>query len=91
MRSYLTHELLSRLDAATLRFLVRVSVADQVAPGLAAALTGTSADDAGARLREVARTSGFAVELDGPGDWYRLHPLVAELLRERGAPTTWPA
>ncbi|GAA2382521.1 hypothetical protein Y710_04515 [Gordonia sp. QH-12] len=62
-------------------FLTRVCVADEVCPELAAALGG--GEDSGERLAELAGLNMFVHESANAPGWYRLHPLLLDLLRSR--------
>ncbi|MEU6312843.1 LuxR C-terminal-related transcriptional regulator [Streptomyces sp. NPDC047014] len=75
---YLLREVLDAQPPPTRDLLLRVSVTDRVHPGLADALTGR--DDAARTLAGLARDNAFLERVDA-SDWYRLHPLFAEVLR----------
>ncbi|MFJ3230947.1 LuxR C-terminal-related transcriptional regulator [Streptomyces sp. NPDC086787] len=74
---FLLAEVLRQQTDRTQDLLLRVSVLDRFCPELAEALTG----DAGAAgaLTELHRQNAFVEHLGH--DWYRLHPLFAEILR----------
>lgn len=74
---YLLAEVLDKQPPETQDLLLRASVLDRFRPGLADALTGR--DDAGAILAGLHRQNAFVEPLGH--DWYRLHPLFAEILR----------
>ncbi|MFE2582381.1 LuxR C-terminal-related transcriptional regulator [Streptomyces sp. NPDC059378] len=74
---FLLAEVLKRQPPATQDLLLKISVVERFRAGLADALTGrTDAESVLARLR---RENAFVEPLGH--DWYRLHPLFAEILR----------
>ncbi|MFF7295866.1 LuxR C-terminal-related transcriptional regulator [Streptomyces sp. NPDC008265] len=75
---YLLSEVLDTQPASTQDLLLRVCVTDRVHPGLADALTGR--DDGARTLAGLARDNAFLERMEA-SDWYRLHPLFAEVLR----------
>ena len=81
---YLRTEVLDRQAPALLDFLESVSAVDQVTAGLADALTG--GDDGEAKLTELAASLLFVEAVGRSGRWYRLHRLVADILRARANP-----
>jgi LuxR family transcriptional regulator, maltose regulon positive regulatory protein len=88
---YLTEQVLAVVDQPTLQFMLETSIVDQVNGPLADFLTET--DDSGARLVALERANRFIVPLDDRREWYRYHPLLAELLAielRRTAPETIP-
>ncbi|GGI96089.1 LuxR C-terminal-related transcriptional regulator [Streptomyces brasiliensis] len=74
---YLLAEVLKRQPAETQDLLLRVSVVERFRPALADALTGRT--DAEAVLARLHHENAFVEPLGH--DWYRLHPLFAEILR----------
>ncbi|WBC06914.1 LuxR C-terminal-related transcriptional regulator [Micromonospora sp. WMMA1947] len=78
--AYLRDEVLAPLEPATRDVLRRVAVAVAVHADLAAALTGRP--DAGHLLAEAARQGGFLHRDGGSPQWYRPHPLLADVLRD---------
>ncbi|WP_064448222.1 LuxR C-terminal-related transcriptional regulator [Micromonospora sp. NBRC 110037] len=78
--AYLRDEVLAPLGPATRDVLRRVAVAVAVRADLAAALTGRA--DAGQVLAEAARDGGFLLQDGGNPQWYRPHPLLADVLRD---------
>ncbi|WP_435587276.1 LuxR C-terminal-related transcriptional regulator [Micromonospora aurantiaca (nom. illeg.)] len=78
--AYLRDEVLAPLEPATRDVLRRVAVAVAVHADLAAALTGRP--DAGHLLAEAAREGGFLHRDGGSPQWYRPHPLLADVLRD---------
>jgi LuxR family transcriptional regulator, maltose regulon positive regulatory protein len=78
---YLLSEVIDRLAPELLDFLVRVSSVDLVCADLADALTGART---GAETLAELATSNLFVHAVGPsGRWYRLHRLIADVLRTR--------
>ena len=75
--SYLVAEVLDAQPAAARELMLRTSILERVSAGLA----GELADDeqAASTLTALARSNAF-VEALGDG-WYRVHPLLAEVLR----------
>ncbi|MEU1762174.1 LuxR C-terminal-related transcriptional regulator [Micromonospora sp. NPDC005257] len=78
--AYLRDEVLAPLQPATRDVLRRVVVAGAVHADLAVALTGRS--DAGHLLAEAAREGGFLHRDGGDPQWFRPHPLLADVLRD---------
>ncbi|WP_308315804.1 hypothetical protein [Streptomyces sp. CC228A] len=74
---FLLAEVLAAQPAETRDLLLRTSVLDGIHPALADALTGR--DDAAPILAELHRANAFVAPLGH--DWYRVHPLFAEILR----------
>jgi len=79
--AYLLSEVIDTLDPALLKFLVRVSFIDLVSADLADALNGGSTG--AATLAELARSNLFVQAVGPRGQWYRLHRLIADVLRAR--------
>ena len=79
--AYLLDEVIDRLAPELLDFLVRVSVLDVVSADLADALTGGRSG--AATLAELAASNLFVHAVGPAGRWYRLHRLIADLLRTR--------
>jgi LuxR family maltose regulon positive regulatory protein len=76
---YLLEEVLAVQPPELRAFLLRTSVPDRICGGLADALTGRA--DGAEVLARLEREHVFTMA-SGPGrDWYRYHPLFAELLR----------
>jgi LuxR family transcriptional regulator, maltose regulon positive regulatory protein len=76
---YLLEEVLAVQPPELRAFLLRTSVPDRICGGLADALTGGA--DGAEVLARLEREHVFTMA-SGPGrDWYRYHPLFAELLR----------
>ncbi|WP_026425219.1 LuxR C-terminal-related transcriptional regulator [Actinokineospora inagensis] len=88
---YIAEEVLGAHPPHTRQFLLSTSVCDRVSIDLATALSGLR--HAGTVLHGLVRANSMVVRCDdGPGEWYRYHPLLrdhlrAELARTRpGAP-----
>ena len=79
--AYLLTEVIDRQTPELLDFLARVSFVDLVSADLADALTGarTGADT----LAELAASNLFVHAVGPGGRWYRLHRLIADVLRTR--------
>jgi LuxR family maltose regulon positive regulatory protein len=75
---YFRDELLVQEWPETVRFLIRTAPLDQLSGALCDQVhhRSGSAD----RLAEAARRNLFVVPLDRRGEWYRYHPLIAEML-----------
>jgi LuxR family maltose regulon positive regulatory protein len=78
---YLIAEVLDRQPADLRSFLLHTCIVGELNGDLANALTGR--DDAERALDQLERTNAFVVALDSPRDWYRYHPLFADLLRHK--------
>jgi LuxR family transcriptional regulator, maltose regulon positive regulatory protein len=76
---YVRDELLSQLSPKEMSFLTRTSVLDRLAgPVCDAVLDRTGGATA---LAAMARTNLLLVPLDRRDEWYRYHPLLADVLR----------
>jgi len=76
---YLTEQVLMALRADVLQFMLATSIVDTICGPLADVLTGESGS--GQRLMDLERANVFIAPLDERREWYRYHPLLAELLR----------
>jgi LuxR family transcriptional regulator, maltose regulon positive regulatory protein len=79
LAGYLVAEVLERQPAELRSFLLRTCVVDELSGGLADALTGR--DDGEWTLARLERANVFVVAVGSRREWYRYHPLFAELLR----------
>jgi LuxR family transcriptional regulator, maltose regulon positive regulatory protein len=79
--AYLLTEVIDRQAPELLDFLVRVSFVDLVSADLADALTGGRTG--AATLAELAASNLFVHAVGPGGRWYRLHRLIADVLRTR--------
>ncbi|HEY4081643.1 MAG TPA: LuxR C-terminal-related transcriptional regulator [Burkholderiaceae bacterium] len=80
LRERLLDLLLSKLDAADLRFLEDASIVEPLHPALCNALS--ECEDAVERLARLARATPLLASAES-GEWLRLHALARERLRER--------
>jgi LuxR family maltose regulon positive regulatory protein len=78
---YLITEVLDRQSPELIAFLEKISVVDLVCADLADSLTGRQ--DGAAMLAELAASHLFVEALGKPGRWYRLHRLIADVVRTR--------
>jgi LuxR family maltose regulon positive regulatory protein len=76
---YMRDELLATLSAEDVDFLTRVSFLDRLGGELCDFVL--EADGSGARLAELARRNMLLVPLDRRDEWFRLHSLLADMLR----------
>jgi len=76
---YMRDELLAALSAEDVDFLIRVSFLDRLGGELCDFVL--EADGSGARLAELARRNMLLVPLDRRDEWFRLHSLLADMLR----------
>ena len=81
---YLVTEVLDRQSPELLQFLRQISTVDVISADLAEALTGRH--DSPQLLADLAASHLFVQAVDRPGRWYRLHRLIADILRAQ--PTT---
>jgi LuxR family maltose regulon positive regulatory protein len=81
---YLLGEVLDRQSPELSAFLERISMVDLVCADLADALTG--GHDGAAMLAELAASHLFVQAIGRPGQWYRLHRLIVDILRARPIP-----
>lgn len=81
---YLVSEVLHQHAPELIEFLEKISTVEFVCADLADALTGRR--DGARLLAELAASHLFVQAIDRPGQWYRLHRLIADILRAR--PTT---
>ena len=79
LSGYLVSEVLDRQTPEQRGFMIRTSVVTELSGGLADALTDGS--DGELTLARLASANAFLVPADERRDWYRYHPLFAELLR----------
>ncbi|MFC5925858.1 AAA family ATPase, partial [Micromonospora vulcania] len=76
---YLHEEVLAAIDPADRDLLLRSALAGTVCADLAEALTGRA--DAGRTLADLAGIGGLLHRQDSRPPWYRIHPLLDDLLR----------
>jgi len=77
--AYLMEEVLRYQPDTVRQFLQKTAVLRQFCGSLCTAVTGQ--DDAVHLLRQLSTDNLFITPLDDEGQWYRYHPLFAELLR----------
>ena len=75
---YLAEEVLAGQPAEVQQFMLQTSVADRLCGGLADALVGRPGGEA--MLARLEREHAFVSALGTQRDWYRYHPLFAQLL-----------
>jgi LuxR family transcriptional regulator, maltose regulon positive regulatory protein len=78
---YLLEEVLNRQEAAMTAFLMRISVLDRFCAPLCRALTDRA--DSESILEELVVNNAFVTALDSERHWFRLHHLLADLLKAR--------
>ena len=78
---YLLEEVLHRQPAAMQDFLLQTCILEYLCPPLCDAVRAQ--DGSQAFLDRLERASGFLVALDDRRQWYRYHPLFAQVLRQR--------
>ena len=78
---YLIQEVLQPQPADVQSFLLRTAILDRLTAPLCDAVTGR--EDSQAVLEQLARRNLFISPLDDHCQWYRYHPLFADLLRHR--------
>jgi LuxR family transcriptional regulator, maltose regulon positive regulatory protein len=91
LAGYLVSEVLEQQPAELRAFLLQTCIVDEMSGELADALTGR--DDGERTLARLERANAFVVALGSRREWYRCHPLFAELLRyqlRREAPQEVP-
>jgi LuxR family transcriptional regulator, maltose regulon positive regulatory protein len=79
LAGYLVSEVLDQQPSELRSFLLRTCIVDELSGELADALTGR--DDGEHTLARLERANAFVVALGAGREWYRYHPLFAELLR----------
>lgn len=77
---YLTDQVLSTLDTDVRDFLLTVSVLERFSPQLVNAVRGKQ--DSWEVIDKLQPLTALIIPLDLDGDWFRLHHLFAEYLRE---------
>jgi LuxR family maltose regulon positive regulatory protein len=76
---YLVEEVLQRQPEPVRNFLVQTAILDRLNGPLCDAVTGQ--EEGNARLEALERGNFFVVPLDDKRNWYRYHPLFADVLR----------
>ncbi len=77
--AYLVEEVLHRQSAEMRQFLQHTAVLHQFCEALCTAVTGQT--NAASLLRQLIADNLFITPLDNEEQWYRYHPLFAEMLR----------
>ncbi len=77
--AYLMEEVLTHQPGDVRQFLQQTAVLPQFCADLCTAVTGQA--NAGHLLRQLTVANLFITSLDDAGEWYRYHPLFAEMLR----------
>jgi LuxR family maltose regulon positive regulatory protein len=80
---YLTTEVLASQPDSVQRFLIRCSILGRLTGGLCDALGNDSELPGADTLEYLERANIFVTPLDEHREWFRMHPLFAELLRAR--------
>lgn len=81
---YIREEFLARVPADRIAFLTRASILDRLCGGLCDAVlerTGSTA-----ALRDLAALNMLVIPLDRNDEWFRLHSLLADMLRAEASP-----
>lgn len=81
LSQYLADDVVDRLPARTIDFLLRTSLLSRFCPALCEAVTGEPG--ARAELDRLERQGLFIASLDGERQWYRYHHLFAAYLQRR--------
>ncbi|MBS1878121.1 MAG: AAA family ATPase [Actinobacteria bacterium] len=76
---YMREELIATAAPEDVDFLVRASVLDRLSGPLCDELLGVG--DSGSRLAELSRENLLLIPLDQHDEWFRMHSLLAEMLR----------
>jgi LuxR family maltose regulon positive regulatory protein len=76
---YLVEEVVKRMPFHLYMFALQIALLDRLSGPLCDAVTRTS--NSQAMLEEMERANLFLVSLDDRREWYRLHPLFADVLR----------
>lgn len=83
---YLIEEVMANQSEEVKAFLLQTSILERMNAGLCEALT--AAPDAQAVLKNLYQANLFILPLDDQGQWFRYHPLFADLLKARLQQTT---
>lgn len=76
---YMRDELLAAAPAADIDFLTRISFLDRLGGDLCDCVLETSGS--GVRLAELSRRNMLLIPLDRRDEWFRMHSLLADMLR----------
>jgi LuxR family maltose regulon positive regulatory protein len=80
MADYLLDEVIRRLPADVVEVLTCTALLDEVDADLISALTGR--DDGATVLEALERANSLVTRLTRPGEWYRYHPLLRQILMD---------
>jgi LuxR family transcriptional regulator, maltose regulon positive regulatory protein len=78
---YLVEEVLQRQPEGIHSFLLKTAILDRLSGSLCDAVTGR--EDGKGMLETLERSNLFIIQLDDQRQWYRYHPLFAEVLQAR--------
>jgi LuxR family maltose regulon positive regulatory protein len=76
---YVRSEVLDRMSPKQVTFLARTSIVERVSGELGDAVVATR--DSTRLMEKLSRQNLLVEPVDGPGDWYRYHPLLRQLLQ----------
>ncbi len=80
---YLTEEVLGLQSPDLQDFMLKTSILDRLCAPLCDAVLGPDKRDSQERLEALERANLFLIALDRERQWYRYHPLFADLLRDQ--------
>jgi LuxR family maltose regulon positive regulatory protein len=78
---YLTEEVLNRQPESMRSFLLKTAILDKLNASLCQAVTGEQ--DSDEFLKTILKTNLFMSSLDVGKEWFRYHPLLNDLLKQR--------
>ncbi|GCE22317.1 hypothetical protein KDK_61170 [Dictyobacter kobayashii] len=79
LQDYFIDEVLNTLTNSLQLFLLQTCMLNRLTPALCD--TMTNRHNSASLLQSLARRGLFLEQLEGPGQWYRYHPLFAEAMR----------
>jgi ATP/maltotriose-dependent transcriptional regulator MalT len=85
---YLTSEVLANLDPEIREFLVQTSILERFTAPLCDAVRGRN--DSAAILHALEQSNQLLMPLDTRREWYRYHPLLADVLRRQARAQATP-
>ncbi|MDM0048856.1 LuxR C-terminal-related transcriptional regulator [Variovorax sp. J22R115] len=86
MATYLVEDVLARLPARQLEFLLQTALFESLCAAMCDAVL--ERDDSAALLQKTERDNLFLLAMEADGEWYRYHPLFLAFLRSQpGFPT----
>jgi LuxR family maltose regulon positive regulatory protein len=80
MADYLLDEVIHRLPPDVVELLTGTALLDEVGAGLVTAMTGR--EDGATVLETLERANALVTRLARPGEWYRYHPLLRQILAD---------